>query len=73
MNRTRRGLDPAIQLFSKTMDARVEPGHDEQGNPRGVLKRHCADGKTPLRAARLCNRPLTCQNAGPPEKSRETP
>ena len=25
---------------------------------RGVLKRHCAIGKTPLLAARLCNRPL---------------
>jgi hypothetical protein len=24
------GLDPAIQLFAKTMDARVEPGHDER-------------------------------------------
>jgi len=25
---------------------------------RGVLKRHCAIGKTPLLAPRLCNRPL---------------
>jgi hypothetical protein len=24
------GLDPAIQLFTKTMDARVEPEHDER-------------------------------------------
>jgi hypothetical protein len=35
------------------MDARVEPGHDECG---GLLKRHCADGKTPLPRVRLCNR-----------------
>ena len=30
---------------------------------RGVLKRHCAIGKTPLLTARLCNRPLACQSA----------
>ncbi len=40
---------------------------------RGVLKRCCADGKTPLLAARLCNRRLACQNAGPAGESRESP
>src|ERR1700682_1017960 len=34
---------------------------------RGVLKRHCAIGKTPLLTARLCNRPWGCQSAAPPE------
>jgi hypothetical protein len=34
---------------------------------RGVLKRHCAIGKTPLLAARLCNRRLACQSAALPE------
>ena len=34
---------------------------------RGVLKRHCAIGKTPLLAARLCNRRLAYQSAALPE------
>ena len=33
----------------------------------GVLDRHCAIGKTPLLAARLCDRGFACQNAIQPE------
>jgi hypothetical protein len=34
---------------------------------RGVLKRHCADGKTPLLPARLCNARAACHNTRQPE------
>jgi hypothetical protein len=34
---------------------------------RGLLERHCADGKTPLLMASLCNRGFACQNAAQPE------
>src|SRR6266568_4488248 len=46
---------PGNPAFLKTMDAGSSPG---MTTARGVLKRHCAIGKTPLLAARLCNRPL---------------
>jgi len=51
---------PAIHaLFSPT-------GHDGECEfPRGVLKRRCAIGKTPLSAARLCKHVLACHNAAP--------
>jgi hypothetical protein len=58
------GLDPAIQLSSKTMDARVQPG---MTSARGVLVRRCGIGKTPLRAARLCKPRFACHNADQPE------
>jgi len=40
---------------------------------RGVLMRRCADGKTPLRAAYLCNRRPACHNAAPAGVYRESP
>ena len=40
------------------------PGADRV---RGARERHCAIGKSPLPAARLCNRRLACHNAGQPE------
>jgi hypothetical protein len=66
------GLVPAIHVLSaakaKDVDARHKAGHDEDYcHPRGLLKRHCADGKTPLLAARLCKARLACQNEAPPE------
>ena len=51
----------------------TRPGMTTDFTARGVLKRCCADGKTPLLAARLCNHRLACQNAGPAGKSRENP
>ncbi len=41
----------------------VMAGHDADIVARGVLERHCADGKTPLRAFALCNGPDPCHIA----------
>ena len=45
--------------------ARRGAGADRVKKFAGLPERHCAIGKTPLPAARLCNRRLACQNAGP--------
>jgi hypothetical protein len=66
-------LDPGIHL-SRKLDCRVKPGNDEEREIRaGVLERHCAIGKTPLPALRLCNRLFACHNGSQPEYSFCTP
>jgi hypothetical protein len=45
----------------------TSPGMTTNIAARGLLKRHCADGKTPLLAARLCKPRFGCQNVAQPE------
>jgi hypothetical protein len=63
-----RAIHASLATNTKAVDARHEAGHDEKRkNPRGVLKRRCAIGKTPLRLAPLCNLHLARHNPVPPE------
>jgi predicted MFS family arabinose efflux permease len=51
----------------KDVDARHKAGMTTHFAARGVLERRCGIGKTPLLAARLCKRLVTCQSTAPPE------
>src|SRR5437763_11624905 len=67
-----RPFTSGLQGRQKTWMPRHKAGMTTNVAARGVLKRHCADGKTPLPREYLCNRRFACQSGGPAGEFRES-